>query len=116
MARRFRKPGTPVQKLMTGLMALAFLALLVFLVPELIGIFSPASEDTWSEWVWDQDLWLVLTISGIFALAAVLLAGAAWHFIEGYGRRRTVERRGFWRRAPEVPDGDEDGDGVVDSQ
>lgn len=76
------------------LMGIAFGALFVWLVPELIGVFSPAAEDTYSEWVWDQDLWAVLSIAGLHGIAGVVLIWSAGHFIEGWKRRRDIERGG----------------------
>ena len=82
-----RKP-TRVQKAMIFLMALAFTALLLWAIPELIGVVSPAAEDTYSEWVWDLPLWAVLVIAGLHAVAGLLFVWSAGHFIEGYRRRK----------------------------
>lgn len=90
---RFRKAATPVQRIMVALMAIAFGALILWVIPELIGVFSPAAEDTYSEWVWDQNPWLVYTISAVQVLAGILLVGSAWHFLEGHHRRRRLERK-----------------------
>lgn len=89
----FRRAPTKVQKLMIVLMAIAFGALGIWLIPELIGVFSPAAEDTYSEWVWDLDLWAVLSIAGVHGIAGVVLVWSAGHFIEGYSRRRKLEKR-----------------------
>lgn len=89
---RYLREATPVQRLMAVLMAVALGALLLWAIPELLGAFSPEVEDTWSEWVWDQNLWIVLSISGIHILAGGLLIWSAGHFIEGYKRRRNQER------------------------
>jgi hypothetical protein len=88
---KYLKEATPVQRFMAILMGIALAALLIWSIPELIGAFSAASEDTWSEWVWDQDLWVVLTIAGVSVLAGGLLIWSAGHFLEGYKRRRDRE-------------------------
>ena len=51
-----RKP-TKVQKKMIGLMGGAFGLMFLWLIPELQGIFSSGTEDTYSEWVFDLPLW-----------------------------------------------------------
>lgn len=90
---KFRRPATKVQKIMAVLMVVAFLSLLIWVIPEMMGILSPGAEDTWSEFVWDQPLGVVIVISLIHGIAALLLAGSAWHFLEGYARRRRAEKR-----------------------
>lgn len=84
---------TRVQWLMIGLMAVAFGALLVWTVPELIGVFSPDQEDTYSEWVWDLPLWGTLIIVTLHGIAGVLLIWSAGHFLEGRSARRKIEKR-----------------------
>ena len=103
---KFRRPATRVQRVMAVLMIIALTALLLWTIPELIGVFSGNTEDTWSEWVWDQSFGVVLTIVIISILAAVLLIGSSWHFLEGYRRRRLIEQ-GRWSEKPTEPDDDE---------
>lgn len=76
---------------MIVLMGVAFGALALWLIPELIGVFSLAAEDTYSEWVWDLDWWAVLSIAALHGVAGVTLVWSAGHFIEGYRRRRREE-------------------------
>lgn len=90
--RKYLRRATPVQRLMAIAMAIALVALLGWGVLELMGVFSSAVEDTWSEWVWDQDLWLVLTIVFLHGVGGLLLIWSAGHFLEGYARRRKQER------------------------
>lgn len=77
---------------MLALVGGAFFLLLLFLVPEAIGITSPAEEDTLSEVVFDWPLWATLLTSALFALFGGLAVWAAGHFIEGWIRRRKKER------------------------
>jgi hypothetical protein len=77
---------------MIGLMGAAFLAMFLWVIPELIGVFSEEAEDTFSEWVWDLPLWAILVIVVLFCVAGLLMIGASWHFLEGYGRRRRKEK------------------------
>lgn len=77
---------------MIACIATAFLALAVFVVPEVVGIINPASEDTFSEWVWDLRLPGVIAISAVFMVVAIIAAWAAVHFIEGWVERRRRER------------------------
>lgn len=88
---KFRRSPTKVQKVMIALMAVAFGALGLWLIPELIGVFSPAVEDTYSEWVFDLPPVWVLAIAGLHGVAGVVLVWSAGHFIEGYSRRRKEE-------------------------
>lgn len=87
-----RKP-TRIQKVMIVLMAIAFAALGLWAVPEVLGVLSETAEDTYSEWVWDLDLWAVIGIAALHGIAGVLMVWSAGHFIEGYARRRKVEKR-----------------------
>ena len=80
----------PVQKLMLLLMGLAFLLLAVWLIPELVGVFSSAVEDTFSEWVWDLPFNWVAGISILFFATGATMAWAAWHFYEGWRRRKDL--------------------------
>lgn len=73
---------------MIVLMGLAFFFLAVWAVPEIIGIVSPAAEDTFSEWVFDLPWYGVLAVSGLFLIAGVLFVWSAGHFIEGFRRRK----------------------------
>ena len=78
---------------MAACIGVAFLAFFVFLIPEIIGVISPAAEDTFSEWVFDLPIGWILVISVLFAVAGLALIWAAGHFIEGWRRRRGIERR-----------------------
>jgi hypothetical protein len=82
-----RKP-TPIQKVMIGLMAVAFASLALWLIPEVRGILGKEAEDTYSEWVWDLPLWATLTIAAFHLIAGVLFVWSAGHFIEGWAARR----------------------------
>lgn len=83
-----RRAPTKVQVLMIVLMGIAFTALLLWAVPEVIGVVSPEAEDTYSEWVWDLPFWGVLLVAGLHGVAGVLFVWSAGHFIEGWSRRR----------------------------
>lgn len=83
-----QRKATGVQNLMIGLMLIVWGSLFMWVVPEVRGIFNPADEDTYSEWVWDLPLWAVLTIAGLHLIAGVLFVWSAGHFIEGYMGRR----------------------------
>ena len=89
----FRRRPTRVQWVMIALMAIAFAALLLWVVPEVLGIASPEAEDTFSEWVWDLPLPAVVLIALLFGIAGVLFVWSAGHFIEGYRRRRGIEKK-----------------------
>lgn len=86
MARRVAPTG--VQKLMIALMIPVWVSLFLWLIPEVRGIFDPAAEDTYSEWVWDLPLWATLSIAALHLLAGVLFIWSAGHFIEGWVNRR----------------------------
>ncbi len=83
-----QRKATPIQKTMIGLMAVAFLSLGLWLIPEVRGIFSKQPEDTYSEWVWDLPLWAMLAIAAFHLVAGVLFVWSAGHFIEGWQARR----------------------------
>lgn len=89
----FQQDPTPVQRIMIALMAVAFIALMLWLVPELIGVFDPATEDTFSEWVFDLSFGPVLSISVLFIFTGVAFVWAGGHFLEGYKRRRRIEEQ-----------------------
>lgn len=86
-------PQTGKQWATVILMAIAMLALLLWVVPEMMGVLSEEAEDTFSEWVWDLPAWAIGIISFLFVIAGALFIWAAGHFWEGYGRRRRHERR-----------------------
>lgn len=88
----FRRSPTRIQKVMIVLMGIAVGALLVWAVPEVMGVVSAAAEDTYSEWVWDLPFPAVLAIAGLHGLAGILFVWSAGHFIEGWRRRRDIER------------------------
>ena len=77
---------------MIGLMASSVLMLLFWSAIELVGVFSSESEDTYSEWVFDLPLWGVLAVVALHLVWGFLLIGSAWHFLEGWGRRRRIEK------------------------
>ncbi len=89
----FQRKPTRVQLIMIILMGIAFGALLVFLVPELIGVVNSTGEDTYSEWVWDLPLPAVISIAVLHGLAGVAFVWSAGHFIEGWSRRRRKEKK-----------------------
>ena len=92
MSKKFRVKPTKTQAVMVGLMVLAFSAMLVWVVPELMGVFSEAAEDTYSEFIWDLPLGWVIGVVVLQVIAGILLIGSSWHFLEGYGRRRRIEK------------------------
>ena len=89
---KFRRRPTTVQWVMIGALSAAFVSIAVFVVPEVVGILSSSSEDTFSEWVWDLELPGVIAISLVFAVVAIIAAWASVHFIEGWVARRRRER------------------------
>lgn len=89
---RFRRSMTQPQRIMGALMGIALVALVAWGVVELVGVFNPGTEDTWTEWVADLGFGWVLTIVGGHLLAGFLFIGSAWHFIEWYAARRKAER------------------------
>ncbi len=95
----FRKLATKPQKWMIWSMIAAYVALLTFLVVEVIGVTSAQPEDTLSEWVWDLPFPAVVSIALLFFLTGLAFIWAGGHFIEGYGRRRMIEK-GEWREKP----------------
>ena len=90
--KKFKTAPTKAQGVMIVLMAVALVALLLWTIPELIGVFSDKAEDTYSEWVWDLPLWAIGSIVFLQITAGILLIGSSWHFLEGYGRRRRIEK------------------------
>lgn len=89
---KYRVRPTLSQWAMILLMGLAAAALLGWLGFELAGAFSTQREDTYSEWVWDLPLWAVLSVIGLQVIVGIAAIGSAWHFIEGWARRRRRER------------------------
>lgn len=89
----FRRSPTRPQTVMIALMTVAFGALLLWLIPELIGVFSEEREDTYSEWVWDMPLWFVVTLSAFQGLIGLVMIASIWHYLEGWVRRRRKERQ-----------------------
>ena len=89
-----RRRPTPIQTVMIVLMAVAFAALLAWTIPEVMGVLSPETEDTYSEWVWDLSGWQMLGIAGLHMTAGILFVWSAGHFIEGWKRRRPHDREG----------------------
>ena len=92
MPKKFRVKPTKTQAFMVGLMVIAFSAMLLWVVPEMVGVFSPAAEDTYSEFIWDLPFWAVVVVVLLQCAAGLLLIGSSWHFLEGYGRRRRIEK------------------------
>lgn len=90
---KFRRSLTKVQKVMAGLMTGVFLLLGAWLVPEIAGVIFPEAEDTYSEIIFDLPWLAVLAVSGLHLVAGVVFVWSAGHFIEGYKRRRGIERR-----------------------
>lgn len=84
------KPTRP-QIVLIALMGLSLLMALFWVIPEMMGVFSTGAEDTYSEWVFDLPLFWVLVIVAVHLLWGILLIGSAWHFLEGWGRRRRIE-------------------------
>jgi len=78
---------------MIALMAVVFALLFIWLIPETIGLFDPATEDTFSEWVFDLALFPVVVISVLFIITGGTFLWAGGHFLEGYKRRRRAEER-----------------------
>ncbi len=87
----FRRKPTEVQGVMIALMASVFVLLGVWLVPELIGVFSHGTEDTYSEWVFDLPTLWMFTIAAAHLIVGVVFVWSAGHFVEGYKARRKQE-------------------------
>lgn len=79
---------TPPQVLMIVLLSISVLFFGLWLIPEVIGVIDPATEDTFSEWVWDLPFPFVLFISTVSLFIGVLAVWAAGHFVEGWYRRK----------------------------
>lgn len=88
----FRRAPTKVQRIMIALMVVVYVALTIWLYPEVLGILSPALEDTFSEWVFDTSGWIFWSITVFHFLAGAVFLWSAGHFIEGRIRRRKIER------------------------
>lgn len=69
-------------------MMAAYTTLLIWVVPELMGVFNPATEDTYSEWVWDLPAWAVITIAVLHFIAGAVFLWSSVHFIHGWWVRR----------------------------
>ncbi len=74
--------ATRSQKIMGLLMGGVFVLAGIWLVPEIIGIVSPATEDTYTELVRDQPGWWFWPIVIGHLIMGVLSTWAALHFIE----------------------------------
>ena len=85
-------PATRGQWVMVILMAVFWASALFWAYPEMLGVLSDATEDTYSEWVWDLPFWATAGITLLHVIGGVLLLGSAWHFLEGWGRRRRIEK------------------------
>lgn len=77
---------------MIALMVVVYGALSLWLYPEIIGIISPAAEDTFSEWVWDAPAVAFWFITIFHFLAGAAFLWSAGHFVEGRIRRRKLEK------------------------
>ena len=82
-----RKP-TKSQWVMIIALALAAVFLVAFAIVEFIGVFNPAGEDTFSEWVFDAPSWVRWVITVIFLPVGAAAIWAVGHFWEGWGRRK----------------------------
>jgi len=89
----FRRKPTKAQGVMIALMGSVFVLLGVWLVPELIGVFSPGTEDTYSEWVWDLPVFWMFTVAAAHLIVGVVFVWSAGHFVEGYKVRRRQESK-----------------------
>jgi len=89
---KFLKSPTTPQKWMIALMGMSVFLLLLWTVIELIGVFNRRPEDTYSEWVFDLHVFWVIAIVLFHLVWGFLLIGSAWHFLEGWYRRRRIER------------------------
>lgn len=90
---KFRVSPTKKQIPMVILMAIVWISLFLWVIPEIFGVISPEFEDTYSEWVWDLPIWGLLVIVFLHVVAGILLLWSAGHFVEGYVRRRRKEGR-----------------------
>ena len=82
-----KRKATPVQKFMIACIGVIFVALVIFAVPEIIGIFSPATEDTFSEWVFDKPRWFVYSFGSLSFIVGGIIGWSGLHYIEGSHRR-----------------------------
>lgn len=89
----FQRRPTPAQWVMIVCAAVILVALIVFGIWEIRGIVDPTLEDTFSEWVWDLDLWVLVPMTGISLILAIVFGWFTIHIWEGYVRRRRRERR-----------------------
>lgn len=94
---------TPAQWVMIACAAIALVALIVFGVWEIRGIIDPALEDTFSEWVWDLDLILLIPLTAISLILAIVFGWFTIHIWEGY-----VMRKRLSHRIQEIEDDDEE--------
>lgn len=90
---KYQRKATKVQVLMAVLIGVCFLSLVGFAIPEIAGIISPELEDTFSEFIWDLPLAVVIPITVVFLIVGVIASWAGVHFIEGWVERRKHERR-----------------------
>jgi hypothetical protein len=70
------------------LFTVAAICLVAFAVIELAGVFNPATEDTFTEWVADLDLIYVLAIGGLSAVVGAFGIWSLGHYLEWWGRRK----------------------------
>lgn len=89
---KFRVTPTRVQWVMAVIMMIVFVLLSIWLVPEIMGVIDPAAEDTYSEIVFDLPWGWVLAVAFLHLAVGVAFVWSAGHFIEGYKRRRDIER------------------------
>lgn len=69
------------------------LALIVLGIWEISGIFSGIPEQTFSEWVWDLDLWVLIPLTLISLILAIVFGWFTIHIWEGYVARRRIEKK-----------------------
>lgn len=89
---RYQVEPTLAQRVMIVCAGIILVALIVFGWWEVRGILSGVAEQTFSEWVWDLDLWVLIPLTVVSFVLAITFGWFTIHIWEGYVRRRRRER------------------------
>lgn len=89
---KYQVEPTLAQRVMIVCAVIILIALIIFGVWEVRGILSGIPEQTFSEWVWDLSLWVLVPLTTISLILAIVFGWFTIHVWEGYVTRRRRER------------------------
>lgn len=89
----YQRDPTPAQWVMIICIAVILVALIIFGIWEINGILSGIPEQTFSEWVWDLEVWALIPFTAVSMVLTIVLGWFTLHIWEGYISRRRRERK-----------------------